>query len=326
MTLSMTLSRKLGYIGLAKQQTKGAPEPPAKFVKWTGETTMTPTIAYTQYNEGGMGLDPGVAMKESQKYDMSFTCFARPDIAGFLFAMLLGVDEVMGAEDPYTHTITPHETTIPWLTVERHVQGIGLVERIIDCRVQQIEISGESLKPITMAVALRGIDGKIEAAPGTPTYETSMPFVFFNGTYTVDGAAINTIQNFRLTFTNELAEDLFATKTTRVDLPILARRISGQFTMLLENADHYKKVFYGTDGIPAKTLAEGSLDIDLLYQENTKDRELKITIPVVYHVNAPVELNADPGELAVQCSIEAKKGTEPLVTVVAKNATATSYV
>jgi hypothetical protein len=36
-------------------------------------------------------------------------------------------------------------------------------------------------------------------------------------------------------------------------------------------------------------------------------------------------LNAEPGILAVACSVEAKKGSGDLVTVVAKNATATSY-
>lgn len=287
---------------------------------------MTPTQAYTQHWEGGMGLDPGVALKESQKYDMNFSCFARPDIAAFLFAMLLGSDEVSGAGDPYTHTITPHASTIPWVTVERYVQGLSLVERVTDCRIQQIEVSGESGKPVTLAVQLRGIEGSIEASPGTATYETSMPFVFFNGTYTVDGSETALIRDFRITLANELGEDIFTTAVTRADIPLLARRITGQFTLLFDDAAHYKNVFYGGGTSVSETLKEGSLDIDLNYTEDSANRQFKISIPEIYHVNAPVELNAEPGILAVQCSVEAKKGTESdLVTVTVQNATPTSY-
>ncbi|MGB9886752.1 MAG: phage tail tube protein [Moorellales bacterium] len=321
----MPVAQKLGYIGLAKQAAKGTPVAPSKFVKWTGETGMTPSQAYTQYWEGGMGLDPGVALKETQKYDGQFSLFARPDIAGFLFAMMLGVDTVSGTADPYTHTITPHASDIPWLTIERYVQGLGLVERIRDCRLQQIEISGEAGKPVQMAVTYRGIAGTIETTPGTPTYETSMPFVFFNGTYKVDSQTMALIRDFRITMANELGEDLFTVDVVRADLPLRARSVTGQFTLYLEDKMHYQNVFYGGGTSVAKTLREGSLEIDLLYQENTKDRELKIAIPEVYHVNAPVELNAEPGELAVQCSFEAKKGSADLVTVTVKNATSISY-
>lgn len=321
----MPAAQKLGYIGLSKQAAKGTAVAPSKFVKWTGETGMTPAQAYTQHWEGGMGLDPGVAMKESQKYDLSFSCFARPDMAGFLCAMLFGVDNISGAADPYTHTITPHASAIPWLTLERYVQGLSMVERVADCRIQQIELSGEATKPLTMAITLRGITGTIETSPGTPTYETSMPFVFFNGTYKVDTVITALIRDFRLTLANELGEDIFTTGVTRADIPLLARKITGQFTLLVEDATHYKNVFYGGSTSVPLTLKEGSLEFDFLYQETAKDRELKITIPAVYHVNAPVELNAEPGILAVACNVEVKKGTDPLATIVAKNATATSY-
>lgn len=321
----MPVAQKLGYIGLAKQAAKGTGVSPSKFVKWTGETGMTPTQTYTQHWEGGMGLDPGVALKENQKYDMNFSCFARPDIAAFLFAMLLGTDEVTGAEDPYTHTITPHASTIPWVTVERYVQGLSLVERVTDCRIQQIEVSGESGKPVTLAVQVRGIEGSIEASPGTPTYEVSMPFVFFNGTYTVDGAETALIRSFRITIANELDEDVFTTSVIRADIPLLARKVTGQFTLLLEDAAHYKNVFYGGGTSVPLTLKEGSVEIDLNYTEDSANRQLKLAIPEVYHVNAPVELNAEPGMLAVECTFEAKKGEGDLVTVTAQNATATSY-
>jgi hypothetical protein len=321
----MPVAQKLGYIGLAKQASKGTGVVPSKFVKWTGETGMSPSLSYTMHWEGGMGLDPGVALKEAQKYDGQFSCFARPDIAGFLFAMLLGVDTVLGSADPYTHTITPHASAIPWVTVERYVEGLTLIERIQDCRLQQIELSGEAGKPVQMAVSFRGITATIQSTPGTPTYETSMPFVFFNGTYKVDAQTTALIREFRLTFVNELGEDVFTTDVVRADIPLLARKVTGQFTLYLESKDHYQKVFYGGGTSVPKALAEGSLEIDLQYQEDTKTRQLKVSVPALYHVNAPVELSAEPGLLAVQCSVEAKKGTNPLVTVTVQNATATSY-
>lgn len=323
----MPVAQKLGYIGLGVQAQKGTAVAPTKFIKFVGDTKISPEQAYTMHWEGGMGLDPGVSLKESQKYDPNFNCFARPDIAGFLFAMLLGVDTKTGAADPYTHTITPHASTIPWLTLERQILGWTMVERVVDAKMKQIEVSGEATKPVSLACQLAGISGTQEASPTSATYETSMPFVFFQGTYTVDAAATALIKDFRITVANELGEDIFTTGTIRADIPLLARKVSGQFTMLFDSAAHYKKVLYGGAGDTIqKILAEGSIDISLDYIEATKARQLKITIPEIYHTKAPAELNAEPGILAVQCEFEAKKGTNPLLTVVAQNATAAAYV
>lgn len=327
----MPVSKKLGYIGLGKQTTKGTAVAPSKFVRFQGDTTFTPALAFTQHWEGGMGLDPGVALKESQKYDMSFTAFARPDLAGYLFAWALGVDEVTGAADPYTHTITPHASTIPWLTAERYVEGLGtnaLVERVKDCRIQQIEVTGENRQPIRLAVNLRGLSGSIETSAGTPTLEFTDPFVFFHGTYTVDTQSVSAICTaFRITFVNELEEDFFTNDVIRADLPLNGRRTELSFTLAFENADHYKKVFYGSSTSPSKKLAEGSLTVDLLYQEDSKDREFKIEIPALYHTNAPIEISSEPGVLLAECTAVAKKANaDPLIRVVVKNSVTAAYV
>lgn len=327
----MPVSRKLGYIGLGKQTAKGTPVAPSKFVRFQGDTTFTPALAFTQHWEGGMGLDPGVALKESQRYDMSFTAFARPDLVGYLFAWALGVDTVSGAADPYTHIITPHASTIPWLTAERYVEGLGanaLVERVQDCRIQQIEVTGENRQPIRLAVNLRGISGSLQTTAGTPTLETADPFVFFHGIYTVDTLDVSAICTaFRITLVNELEEDFFTNDVVRADLPLNARRVELSFTLAFDNPDHYKKVFYGGGTSVSKKLAEGSLTIDLQYTEGTATRQFKIEVPSVYHTNAPIEISSEPGVLLAECTAVAKKtSADPLIKVTVQNSVATAYV
>lgn len=327
----MPVSRKLGYIGLGKQTAKGTGVAPSKFVRFQGDTTFTPAMAFTQHWEGGMGLDPGVALKESQRYDVSFTVFARPDTAGFLFAWALGVDQVTGTADPYTHVITPHATTIPWLSVERYVEGLGanaLVERIIDCRIQQIEVTGENRQPVRMAVNIRGRTAELQPTAGTPTLEEAMPFVFSQGTYTVDAVDVSAkCTAFRITLVNELEEDFFTNDVVRADLPLNARRVEVGFTLAFDDADHYKKVFYGGGTSIPKVLAEGSLTVDLQYNEGAATRQLKIEIPSLYHTNAPIEISAEPGVLLAECTAVAKKtSADPIIKVTVQNATMTAYV
>src|SRR3989304_6877517 len=136
-----------GYLGFGRQAAFGTPVAPTAglFMRYLSES-----LKNEQENlngqEGGFGryIVDSYKTKNSVKGELS--CYARPDIIGFLLAMTLGTD-TYAAGTPSVHTITP---AVPELfTVERAIDdGTTLVERFQDCVVNDLTIDGESNQPI----------------------------------------------------------------------------------------------------------------------------------------------------------------------------------
>lgn len=316
----MPYPKRVGYIGLAKQASKGTGVEPAKFVRWEGGTKMTPVQQFTPYREGGDGYYPGVTLKESHAPDGQFALLARPDLAAYLFAMLLGADSVAGASAPYTHTITPHADTIPWVTIERSIAG-QIIERIVDCKIKSIVVEGEAGKPIKLTVDFVGITPSIGGSAASASYETDMPFVFYQATLTLDGGAVTTINKFKITVSNILDEQDFTNAITRADIPLLGRDVSLEFEMVMEATTQYAAVYYGGATAVATAIDEGSFIVDLQYGSAAALRELKIEVPALYHTEAPVELDTADDKQVYSCKAHAKKASaSELITVTVKNA------
>ena len=320
----MPSSGREGYIGLAKQAAKGTGTAPTKFIKWTGTTDMSPKQGITVYREGGDSLNPGIGLKENHKPDGQFALLARPDLAGFLFAMALGADTVTGA-GPYTHALTP-AATLPWVTIERQVGGVQ--ERIIDCRIKSITVEGESSKPVKLTVEYLGINEDLSVAAAVVTYDTDMPFVYFQAVYTWDGGGSANVEKFKVALTNSFDEDFFSTAVTRQDIALLSRDVELEATISMEDSmGFYKKVYAGTGTAPGTSPATGSFVVDLAYGVAAAARELKLDIPNVVYTEAPIELNADDGRLRYEIKTKGSKAVgSNLINVTVKSATTLVYV
>ncbi|MHB8928760.1 MAG: phage tail tube protein [Bacillota bacterium] len=312
-----------GYIGMAKQALKGTAVAPSKFIKFLSAPKMAPVQDVSREPEGGSGRDDSLAVKIKHKHDGSFSCYARPDIAGFLLAMALGADSVAGA-GPYDHTIVPADT-LPWLTVEMQRQ---LVERIGDCKIESVDIEGESGKPIKLAVTFLGTKTHIEAAPTATAYETEAPFVFTGAVFTINTVASTLIEKFKISIKNGLDGDIFTNAITRNDIVEHHRQVDVEFTAKFESADDYKKVYYGgIAGVdPASSVFEGALIIAATYGAGAGARGLTITIPVLKYVSGPID-DLDPAGKTLNQEFVgfATKGTDPIITVAVKNNTTLGY-
>ena len=328
-------ARNKGYLGVAIQATKGTALAPSKFIKYNGGTTMTPEITFEQYNEGGDSQYPGVTLKERHNPNGDFELLARPAITGLLFAGLLGKDTTTGEAAPYTHTIIPEDPAdMPWLTIERSIAG-KIIERVKDARITEMQISGEAGKPITISATYQGLTSGLEAAEQeTITYESNMPFIFWQGTYTADSVNVSSdITEFEITITNVFDEDEQHSEIVRGDMTLIRREISASFSYKANdtNPADYEDVYYGEDAlensIPLQSMYAGSIDIDLEYGATTGVKGLKITVPKIIHTQKSIELDAGSDESnAFECEGHAEKGGEEFVTVVVKNEDSTSYI
>lgn len=320
--------RHEGYIGLAKQAAQGTGVAPAYFVKWDGESGLTPEMGFNKHRLGGDGLYPSLAYKTQHKPDGQFELLAQPDIAGFLLAMLLGADALTGT-GPYTHTITRGARTAqPWVTVERSVAGV-LIDRIIDGRIKSVVLSGVPGQPIKLAVTFLGITSAKQGSAASPSYETETPFFFWDGTYTIDTAQTAKVTRFQIEMLNRFAENEFTSDLVRSDLPLLDMDIKASWGMKFEEIDPFAKTYFGSaaGAAPSKTMPDGSLTIAQEYGTGAAQRKLQIAIPLLKSTAAKVELAADDeNSQEYACEGEAVKGTGNFVTATVINNKATAYV
>jgi len=313
-----------GYLGIAKQTAKGTGIVPDKFVRLSAAETieMLQEIGVFRELEGDQMVSNIV--KNIHKPDGTFSFFARPDLAAAILAWVLGADTPVGT-GPTVHTII-HANTIPWLTIEKY---LDTVERITDCKIEQVIIEGNSGQPISIEVSFYGITPGIEASPATPTYEANDKYMFYHGKglYKLDGVVIANICFFRITILRNLTPDSQTEDFVRNDLTELGFDIDVEFRLKFVDSDHYKNVLYGGGTTPVAALDDGSLTVEQTYGTDADLKGLKIELPSLKHLAVQKFLDPEPTELEILCTAKAiKPATGEIITVTASNAVETAYI
>jgi len=308
-----------GYVGFLKQTVKGTGIVPTKFCRLAAAESFEQIQDVQEVRSLNADRELDAIYKTAHKPGGSFQTFIRPDLGAVLLAYALGSDTVTGTADPYTHTIKK-ANTIPWVSIERQ---LDIIERVADCKINQLVISGESGKPVLLDVAYMGIDSAI-VTTATASYETAEPFMFHNGAYTLNSGAITIISAFTITINNS-PEEIFTTSFKRDD--ILEGPFDIEVTMRLKfeaGETLYKAVLYGGGSALVDTLGGGNFIVDLTHTAGT--REFKLEIPALKHL--AIAKHLDPETKAVYLDLRSKpiKSASEIITGTCKNATATAYI
>ena len=187
-----------GYIGVAKQTVKGTAVAPNKFTRASGADGFDFAQDFVELKSLNADQEIDAIIKTGQNIDGVIPFYVRPDFGAAMCAYALGADSVVTGT-VHTHTITRADV-LPYITVERCILS---AERAEDCKINQLVIAGEAGQPLTMEVGFFGIDSNIVSTT-TTSYETDIPFKFFEGEYTVDGDAITTITSFSITINRNI--------------------------------------------------------------------------------------------------------------------------
>lgn len=219
----------------------------------------------------------------------SFRMIVRPESIGALLYAVLGAKAVAGASDPRTHTFTL-ATSIPWLTVWRHVGGF-LNERLADVRIARLVLSGEAGKPLQATVDLLGGSLAYRTAQETAVVvETSDAMLFHHGAgaLRVEGVAVSSIDRFTLT----IDAGVRVVETLAGPLPFLdgKAKITAELDQALVDAALYNRLVYGSAtpaNLAAPTLtplelAGAPAGLELTFTEQaTPERSLRLAVPRV---------------------------------------------
>ncbi len=316
----MAVRSSNGYLGIVKQTVKGTAIVPTKFCRLSAAESLE--IVQDLYEARTLNGDEELdaIYKVGNKPGGSFQSLVRPDLAAAIMAFVLGADSV-ATGTVHTHTITRADT-LPWLSIERKLDNI---ERLEDCKINQVVINGAAGQPLSIDVSYIGIDSDI-VTTATATYETDEPFMFHDGTFTINGSADTTIKAFTLTINRNL-EDIITTSYKRDDMLEAAFSIDLNYSLVFQASDaKYAAILYGAGAAIVDTLHDGAFIADFTYGTSTALRAFKITLPALKTISAKKNLDPQTKAVTLEVSAKAVKSASAIITVECKNTTATAYV
>ena len=310
-----------GYIGVTNQAAKGTAEAPSKFTRLSGPDGWDFSQEFLEIKSLNADEETDDILKTGHNIDGVIPAYVRPDFGAAMCAYALGADTVTTGT-VHTHAITK-ANDLPWLTIERDLIS---TERAWDCKINQLVIAGEAGLPLTMEASWFGIDA-IETTVTSDTYETDVPFKFFEGIYTIDSGAITTITAFNVTINRNL-DKVKTTDYKYNDLPEKSITIDVAMTLKLESADtQYLAALYAGGAALSAALDGGSFVVDCTRGTGATEREFKIEIPTMYWLTAVKHIDPDTKPVYVEVTGKAYWHTSnELITITVKNDQSSSYI
>lgn len=189
------MNRALFQYEVAKQAGKGVPAAaPAYFLKATGGALGGKRTQGQQLVGDGLVFSKGFQWIDSIEAGGQLNIISQPSAVALMLLSILGTDQVSGAGDPYTHALTPNNTSggTLWFTFWKRVDSIW--ELYPDCKVTELTLdcSTERRAMLITAQIMGASRPQSIAAPSSAAEET----VAFNwnhakGYWCVDGDYTN---------------------------------------------------------------------------------------------------------------------------------------
>jgi hypothetical protein len=317
-----------GYLGIAKQASKGTGLAPATFLGFTDAVDLDHQQTINRLIEGGR-TSVSFSEKVSHFPTGKATILGRPQTLTKAFAYLLGVDTVGAPVSAvYPHVITDDLVT-DYLSVEQN-QGSDAIERFVDCLVSEISVTFDPQQRYLRAtVTWMGGTPTWQASPTSTTFETDLPFAVWDGAFTVDGTVRTNLRNITIT-ARFICTPAMTTNVLADALVKLRYEVEVQIVQLMNAAsDEYRLVHYGSSGgtVTTKIATPGSLIADYSYGAAGTARGVKFDIPSLTYDTAtytPLDPNGDLVEVTRHAM--AQKGASPLLSMTGKTLDVAAYV
>jgi len=310
-----------GYVGFAVQTAKASGATPTTFIRLSSEEAMKQTQEVQEIRSLNADREIDAILKTGHSPGGSFETYLRPGNGTELLAYALGSDTVSAGTGVYTHTIIK-ANVIPWISIERQLDS---VERFIDCKIDQAVITGNTGQVVTLGINYLACDSAIQASATSDSYQTDEPFIFHDGTYTLDSGAITTISAFTITINNNLKK-ILTTSYKPNDLLEGEFDVEVAFTLKFEADESlYAAVLFGGSTALVDTLDSGDFTVALAYGSGTSQRSLTFSIPALKHLD--IEKHLDPVTKAVTLNVRSKavKSASAIITITGINTISTDW-
>jgi len=192
------------------------------------------------------------------------------DNIGRFFWWVLG-DKTTGASGAcYTHEFeSAQEINSFSMNIAPAVQDSGTyrMRRVVGCAVTSMAIEAVAREALTATVSVIGQKDSLVADAQTPSFSTVRPFIFYEGSLTLDGGTVANVEAFRLTIDNDIADDAYTLGSRYLPgIRLQGITISGDMDVAFTNWDLYKRFYDGSvSGSEPSDTTHGSIALVLTF-------------------------------------------------------------
>lgn len=234
------------YFAIGVQSAKDTEATTFHFFKHLDGSGFDTEFEVQSEHEGGDGQEVGLRYKTMHKADGAVNINARPGGAGRILAWCLGADTVASNAAGQTHTLTPNQASMPYLTVDQ--RWADELERTSNAQVTQVTLTGEAGRPVKLAGQFLSAGTAYErpvASALTPARESGDPFFFPYASVAIDGTGSTKVTKFEVTVRRGVDDGIQTNTLYREDVVPLTFEVDANFTLKYEDKTVYNKVYYG---------------------------------------------------------------------------------
>lgn len=183
-----------------------------------------------------------------------------------------------------THVITD-QTDGNYYTIEVGLGNLygagGTALRVRSCKVSSFKRSSEKGKLLKHEIEFVGIASTVQGTPATVTLEQHGPFLFTQGTWTLDGSTTgdaNNLRDFEIAQDNKLDDDTQTEQLTLSSLIFGAIEVKASYSLIFTAASRLFLTYFGstTGTTDAQALGLGSLTVTFTQPDTLQSVQYKI--------------------------------------------------
>ncbi len=245
-----------GFVGFKTQATKGAFLDPGAVAPNQGVFVRTRSGALGG-NRELLVPDPEIGgnrdIPDAQLGPISFSgeydAYLRMESLAWMLKAVLGTSAPTGtALTGYTHTSTPSDTTIPWISIEEQIANQYMNFMYTDCKANTFHMEADSNGYLMGTLGMIGLTQAIDATPtaaASQRVDTSPLIVGTNITVAWNGATLPA-KSFSLDINNNLEDDDFRLGSLFLgDLVEKRREVTMGVTIRPNDAALWKTAMWG---------------------------------------------------------------------------------
>jgi len=327
----MGFNYQTGAMGLGRQTSQGTPVAAQDWLKFLsgGMGVDRELIISDPEIGGGRDIDEGTIYPGGVGASGSYEHIVKPNVLGhFILGALGAVSSSALSGAAYEHTFTP-AATLPWYTILERISETYETFRTTDCKVNSLELTCDANDYLKATAEIFGITPESDVSIGSPSPETTPPFLYGGATITIDGSSFLP-KTVGISLTNNLEDDDFRVGSLyRGDLSEKRRELTLSATIRPANSDLFKKAVWGSATASLAQNTKSNIAVTYKWESyevigtTAYKYRLELAIPVAVIVPFRTEPSGDD-ILEHDLEIQAAKGTDSLVTVTLRNSK-TSY-
>lgn len=190
-----------------------------------------------------------------------------PDNCARFLWWVLGNKSTTASGACYTHDFTSAQEirsfsmNIAPATVDDHL-GYAM-RRVTGCAITSMSFEAVAREALTSTVSVIAKRDDLVTDPQVPSFSGLRPFIFFEGTVTLNGVSVANVEAFRVTIENEIADDAYVLGERYLPgIRLQGITISGDMDLAFEDWNMYRR-FWGAQHATGPTNSVGSVALAL---------------------------------------------------------------